>query len=337
MNSFFIRKTALMIAFIFLFNILSAPAAFSGGIESISENLGQGSVSSDTSASSAGVEEGIQKIGSSCQSIISKIGDFFKEVTSKVKQIGEKLSGDDSFFGKFFKKLLAFFGIGDKNSNCPNTASNETVSNNTAAAANENAAANNSSTETAGMGQMANGEKVTILGQSAGRYQIKRANGKTEWICKKKIRVKSAPKTDTAAKPETASKTETKPSTAKPSGDTPKGTGKVISNVQATGYFPPPPGGYKSKAEAAMEGGALDCRGNKLRTLQNYKPGSYVSCATDPRVIKTGTYFTIDQYPGVKFLACDVGGGIKGNHIDICCDNAKETYKVTGKITVRYL
>ncbi len=334
MNSFFIRKTALMIAFIFLFNIFSAPAAFSGGIESISDNLGQGSVSSDTSASSAGVEEGIQKIGSSCQSIISKIGDFFKDVASKVKQIGEKLSSDDSFLGKFFKKLLAFFGIGDKNSNCPNTASNETVSNSAAETSGETAGNNNSSNETAGMGQMANGEKVTILDQSAGRYKIKRANGKTEWICKKKIRVKSAPKT------EAASKDETKPSsagTAKPSGDTPKGTGKVISNVSATGYFPPPPGGYKSKAEAAMEGGALDCRGNKLRTLQNYKPGSYVSCATDPRVIKTGTYFTIDQYPGVKFLACDVGGAIKGNHIDICCDNAKETYKVTGKITVRYL
>ena len=334
MNLFFIRKTALLIAFIFLFNILSAPAVFSGGIESVSTNLGQGSVSSDTSASSANIEEGVQKISSSCQSIFSKIGGFFKNIVSKVKQVSEKITCEESFFGKLFKKLLAFFGIGDENSNCPNTASNETVSNNTAAAANETAGTNNSSTETTGMGQLSTGEKVTILDQEGGRYKIKRANGKTEWICKKKIRVKSAPKTDTAAKLETKTSTA---GASKPSGDTPKGTGKVMSNVSATGYFPPPAGGYKSKAEAAMEGGAFDCRGNKLRTLQDYKPGSYVSCATDPRVIKTGTYFTIDQYPGVKFLACDVGGGIKGNHVDICCDNAKETYKVTGKITLRYL
>lgn len=335
MNLFFIKKTALMIAFIFLFNIFSAPAAFSGGIESISTNLGQGSVSSDASASSANIEEGIQKLGSSCQSILSKIGDFFKELVSKVEQTAKKLTCEDSFFGKFFKKLLAFFGIGDKSSNCPNAASNETVSGNTAAASGETAGNDDSSTGTAGMGQLSNGETVTILDQSAGRYKIKKANGKTEWICKKKIRVKSAPKAETKAKTET--KTSTTAATAKPSGDTPKGTGKVITGVQATGYYPPPAGGYKSKAEAAMEGGAFDCRGNKLRTLQNYTPGSYVSCATDPRVIKTGTYFTIDEYPGVKFLACDVGGAIKGNHIDICCNNAKETYKVTGKITVRYL
>ncbi len=121
-----------------------------------------------------------------------------------------------------------------------------------------------------------------------------------------------------------------------PTGETPKGTGKSMT-VETTGYYPPPSSGYSSKKEARMEGGALDCRGNKLRTLQNYSSGSYVSVATDPRTIRTGTYFTIDEYPGIKFLACDVGGAIKGKHIDICVNNRSESYKVTGNATIRLL
>lgn len=116
-----------------------------------------------------------------------------------------------------------------------------------------------------------------------------------------------------------------------------KGTGAPLK-VRATGYFPPSSKGYKSKAEAAMEGGGNDCRGNKLRTLQDYNkndPKDYVSCATDPRVIRTGTFFTLDQFPGVRFYACDVGGGIKGNHIDICCKNEHETFKLPSSVTVR--
>jgi len=298
-----------MIVFIFLFNTFSITNVFSGGIESVSSNLGQGCVSSDTGASFANIEESCQKLGSSCESIFSKIGDFFKDLVSNVKQIGQKVCGQDSIFGSFFKSLLALFGIGDENSTCSSATSNETASSNATATCEKTT------------GQLSTGEKVTVLNQCGGKYQVKKDDGKTEWVNKKKIRVTSAEKTATTAA----------------SGDTPKGAGKVISNVQATGYFPPPAGGYKSKAEAAMEGGANDCRGNKLRTLQDYKPGSYVSCATDPRVIKTGTYFTIDEYPGVKFLACDVGGAIKGNHVDICCANEKETYKVPGKITLRYL
>lgn len=122
-----------------------------------------------------------------------------------------------------------------------------------------------------------------------------------------------------------------------PTGTTAQGSGAPLK-VKATGYFPPPPGGYASKAEERMEGGALDCRGRKLRTLQQYNaadPTSYVSCATDPRVIRTGTYFTLDEFPGIKFLACDVGGGIKGNHIDICCQTEKDTFKLPGSVTVR--
>lgn len=120
-------------------------------------------------------------------------------------------------------------------------------------------------------------------------------------------------------------------------GKTQPGSGAPLV-VQATGYFPPPPGGYKSKREAAMEGGALDCRGKKLRTLQDYNPNDpsdYVSCATDPRVIRTGTYFTLDEFPGVRFLACDVGSAIKGKHIDICCKTEAQTFKLPSSVTVR--
>lgn len=120
-------------------------------------------------------------------------------------------------------------------------------------------------------------------------------------------------------------------------GNTARGTGAPLS-VRATGYYPPPPGGYKTKAEERMEGGALDCLGQRLRPLQNYNrndPSDYVSCATDPRVIRTGTFFTLDQFPGVRFKACDVGGAIKGNHIDICCATRADTYRLPATVTVR--
>ncbi|MBF0409562.1 MAG: hypothetical protein HQM10_19635 [Candidatus Riflebacteria bacterium] len=115
------------------------------------------------------------------------------------------------------------------------------------------------------------------------------------------------------------------------------GTGAPMK-VYATGYFPPPPGGYKSREEAEMEGGAYDCRGNILKTLEEYNPKdpkSYVSAATDPRVIKTGTYFTLDEFPGVRFYACDVGPAIKGAHIDICCRTEKKCYEITANYTLR--
>ena len=98
-----------------------------------------------------------------------------------------------------------------------------------------------------------------------------------------------------------------------------------------TGYYPPPAGGYKSEAEAKMEGGALDCLGKPLRTLQDYKPGSYVSTAVDKKIIKLGTFYEIEGHPGVVFKACDVGSAIKGAHIDICVKDKKESYKVTAK------
>lgn len=98
--------------------------------------------------------------------------------------------------------------------------------------------------------------------------------------------------------------------------------------VKITGYFP---GGYTSKRQARIEGGKFDRYGRPLKTLQNYQHGSYVSCATDPRIIKSGTIFTIDKFPGIKFLACDVGRGVRGHHIDICVNNEAQSYELPKK------
>jgi 3D (Asp-Asp-Asp) domain-containing protein len=308
-------------------------AAMGAGIKNLSENLGEGSIGSGETAVTAPVCT--KESGFSLGSIFSKIGGFFKNLFSGIKNsCSQAASGSGckkSFLGGLFEKILSFFGLcgnssgnnggADQNSN--QSSSSSSSSSQSSSASNDNSPA----TDGGGLpstGTLASGESVQILEQSSGSYKIRKASGEESWICKKKIRTIPV-SGDGSAQTSTAD------------GGTSRGTGRVITSVKATGYYPPPPGGYKTKAEAAMEGGANDCRGNKLRTLQDYKPGSYVSCATDPRVIKTGTYFTIDEYPGIKFLACDVGGAIKGNHIDICCSNAKETYKVPSKITLRYL
>jgi len=94
--------------------------------------------------------------------------------------------------------------------------------------------------------------------------------------------------------------------------------------VKITGYFPD---GYTSKRQARIEGGKFDRYGRPLRTLQNYD-GSYVSCATDPRIIKSGTLFYLKEFPDIKFLACDVGRAVRGRHIDICVSTEKHTYQL---------
>lgn len=108
---------------------------------------------------------------------------------------------------------------------------------------------------------------------------------------------------------------------------------KLMDGFYITGYFPPPSGGYKSEAEARMEGGALDCLGNKLRTLQDYHTGSYVSIAVDKKVIPLRSVVCIEGFDlggmPIRFVACDVGGAIKGKHIDICVSSEKESFKVT--------
>ena len=97
--------------------------------------------------------------------------------------------------------------------------------------------------------------------------------------------------------------------------------------VVVTGYYP---------SDDEMEGGFNDCVGNPLKTFSDYKRGSknnsHVSLSVDPKVIKLGSLVNIEglkdeEEVPVLFYACDVGGRIKGNHVDVCCgddDEAKD-------------
>ncbi|HNU60708.1 MAG TPA: 3D domain-containing protein [Methanofastidiosum sp.] len=95
--------------------------------------------------------------------------------------------------------------------------------------------------------------------------------------------------------------------------------------LRATGYYI---SGKMTAAERAIEGGTKDRFGNKLRPLQDYMFGSYVSIATDPRIIKSGTILTIKEFPNVIFVACDTGSAIRRNRVDICCLTKKQTYEL---------
>jgi 3D (Asp-Asp-Asp) domain-containing protein len=347
---YFKKIIVIFTALCFLLSMAAADIAFAAGIKALSETLDQSTAAAENNAAVNNSDSSGNLSSSATGSFFSKIGGFFKNIFSGFKNFCSKSSGKQSFFGKLFDSILSLFGICNNKSNSSAAADSNNDYNSSAAAGD-----NQSSSGSPSSGTLSNGETVQILEQSSGSYKIKKENGDISWICKKKIRTKQTgtsqqtagnSNSDQTSSSSTSSSTSTSSAASSSSssspassqnGDTSRGTGRTLSGVKATGYYPPPPGGYKTKAEAAMEGGALDCRGNKLRTLQNYKPGSYVSCATDPRVIKTGTYFTIDEFPGVKFLACDVGGAIKGNHIDICCNNAAETYKLPSKITIRYL
>lgn len=105
------------------------------------------------------------------------------------------------------------------------------------------------------------------------------------------------------------------------------------STFKATGYYP----FTCKKSERVVEGGIKDRFGNKLRTLQDYYDGSYVSVATDPRAIKSGTILEIEEFPNVKFLACDVGRKIKGRRIDIAVKRRKDAYALPQKVTVKII
>lgn len=103
------------------------------------------------------------------------------------------------------------------------------------------------------------------------------------------------------------------------------------NTFKATGYYP-----FTCKpSERRIEGGKQDRFGNRLRTLQDYTEGSYVSVATDPKVIKSGTILEIEEFPNIKFLACDVGRAIRGRKIDICVKYRKDAYALPRKITVK--
>ncbi len=108
-------------------------------------------------------------------------------------------------------------------------------------------------------------------------------------------------------------------------------------DVIVTGYYP---------SNDPMEGGFKDCVGRPLKTLAAYVRGSahnsHVSLAVDPKVIPKGSLVNIegfldsDRVP-ILFYACDVGGMIKGKHVDICCGNKEQTLQIDSNGQTRKL
>ena len=137
------------------------------------------------------------------------------------------------------------------------------------------------------------GERIEILSETNGWYKIK-YNGNVGYVCADYVRIDGSS----------------------------SGSGTRMTGFQITGYYP---------EDSEMEGGFYDCLGNKLATLQQFYAGTkaYCSIAVDKSVIPLKSIVNIDGYSGVKFWACDVGGAIKGKHIDICVANKQESYKVT--------
>jgi len=101
--------------------------------------------------------------------------------------------------------------------------------------------------------------------------------------------------------------------------------------LRATGYYI---SGAMTKAERKIEGGTKDRYGNPLRPLQDYVFGSFVSVAVDPRVIKLGTILKIKEYPGIIFVAVDVGSAIRGKKIDLCVLTKKHAYELPKYLTI---
>ncbi|NOU28622.1 MAG: hypothetical protein HOO96_12010 [Polyangiaceae bacterium] len=89
-----------------------------------------------------------------------------------------------------------------------------------------------------------------------------------------------------------------------------------------TGYYPD---------SSAMEGGFVDMRGKKLRTLQQFLNGDaeYVSVAMDPRVFRYGQRLRIREFNTrygreIVFRVVDTGGAFRGRgrgRMDLCVQN----------------
>jgi 3D (Asp-Asp-Asp) domain-containing protein len=97
-------------------------------------------------------------------------------------------------------------------------------------------------------------------------------------------------------------------------------TGSFTS--KATGYYP---------NGSALEGGFVDVRGVKLRTLQQYLAGNadYVSVAMDSKAFSYGQHLRIKELEAkygraIDFRVVDTGGAFRGrgrSRIDICVAN----------------
>src|SRR6185369_14928495 len=103
------------------------------------------------------------------------------------------------------------------------------------------------------------------------------------------------------------------------------------------GYYPD---------SSALEGGFVDRKGVRLRTLQAYLNGSaeYVSVAMDTRAFSYGQKLRIKQLEQkynrvIEFRVVDTGGAFQGrgrSRIDICTANnsAANDATINGSLTI---
>ena len=106
---------------------------------------------------------------------------------------------------------------------------------------------------------------------------------------------------------------------------------------RGTGYYP---------SNSGVEGGFVDRKGNKLRTLQQFLAGSadYVSVAMDVNAFGYGQHLRIKELDAkygreIDFRVVDTGGAFKNKgrtRMDICTANARAAGDATinGKLTV---
>lgn len=85
---------------------------------------------------------------------------------------------------------------------------------------------------------------------------------------------------------------------------------KVLEKIKSLGEFKI---SYYNGDGSAIEGGSNNCLGEPLE---------YGMIAVDTDIIPLGTKVIIN---GEEFIACDVGGGIHGNHIDMYIPNASQS------------
>lgn len=101
----------------------------------------------------------------------------------------------------------------------------------------------------------------------------------------------------------------------------------IVYTTRATGYYP---------ASNRLQGGYVDRRGKKLRTLQDFIDGrvTYVSVAMDPNAFPYGKDLCIPELnakygKAIKFKVVDTGGAFKQKgttRIDICNRSKKDTH-----------
>lgn len=83
----------------------------------------------------------------------------------------------------------------------------------------------------------------------------------------------------------------------------------------------------------------VKCCGNAAGiTYSGVQAVPYETCAVDPEVIPLGSAVSVDYGDGVlhHYRAEDIGGGVKGNHIDVCVADHEEALALGTRTATLY-